>query len=177
MLARPLLILAAVLALSVDCSARDFAVTVQPHVSRIVFGDPLYVEVTIVNTTDKVLSGPTPDPGLNTFVFEVRGEYDSAIPDSDAPRLHGGVGLDPPRGKIVEFLPGKPKKYYWHLFLPDLKSYDDPFWERIRKGGEIRISGTYYLGSRIASTNKVEPVLVLARDPDELRVLERWANA
>ncbi len=152
-------------------NASDLEISIRPHVRRIVFGDPLYVEVTFLNRGDMILTGPLPRPDTNAFVFRVRD------PNTDSPAiLQAGIGEHVETAKTVQFEPGKPVKFYWYLFIPDLQGFDDPAWHALRRGQQITIAGQYRVGPVSVAHSRAEYVYVDARDNAEMRALERWTK-
>jgi hypothetical protein len=170
---RLLQLTAAVFVLCNSASGADVEVAIHPHVRQVVFGDPLYVEVTILNRGATAITRPAPHPDLSTFAFRVSDPTDGL--DLDFTQVR--VGGEPPVAKEVRFEPGIPVKYYWYLFLPDVQHFDDPFWAPVRKGRELFVSGVYGDGSRKFGWGDAKYVRVVPRDDEEIRTLERWKGA
>ncbi len=96
----PLLLCFVALLPSKLASASDLEVSIRPHVRRVFFGDPLYVQVTIVNRSERVVTGPTPRLDGTNFVFYV---YDPNKDSPDSPVPQVAVGGPVSVAKTVQF--------------------------------------------------------------------------
>ncbi len=127
----------AVLFLSSATNACDLSLTIVPHSDRVVFGDPLYIKVTLTNRTDKPVAGPRPDLIFGSLSFTVSDAYG---PLSYTAMSGGGLmgGLE-----MLVFEPGKPVTYYFTLMLPKYRLFDHLFWKRYRDGAIVTVQGMY----------------------------------
>ena len=164
------LIFIAIALLQGSAAASDLELRVRTHASEIVFGDPIYVEVTIVNRGKETVIGPHPAPDLSTldfFAYDPRTRLRLSIADTG-----GAAG-----GQPVKYEPGVPIRSYWMLFVPDLRQTTHPFWMRIRDGQTIRLYALYYLGGGLSLQSNTQELNLKLRDDEELRFLQRWAWA
>jgi len=152
-------------------AACDLEITVRPHRKDVVFGDPLYLEVTFVNRAEEAVSGLPPDLELKTFWFNVA-RLDGELSYSTRHELGGGMQ----GGNLIVFEPGKEMKYYFRLFLPVFHRYNHPFWKSFRQGGHVVLSGVYPLGSGATLATAGFTVIVDARDEDEIAALGYWSK-
>lgn len=151
---------------STQLCASDLELTIRPHTRQILFGDPLYIQASIINRGKAAVFGPRPTYELGTIRFEIRD------PETDLIIWHGGRRGFGDEGEPERFDPDQPVKYYWHLFLPGLPRLDDAFWKPIRKGRTLYICGVYRLHpSRVEVRSDWHEVRVAARDEGELRSL------
>lgn len=160
----------AVLSTDERVAACDLQITVRPHRKDVVFGDPLYVEVTIVNRAKEPVSSLRPCLDFNTFWFTVS-SLDRELSYSTAHDRGGGLmgGLEP-----IVFEPGKERRYYFCLFLPIFHRFNHPFWKPYRQGGHVVISGVYPLRSRVTLLTSGFTITVDARDEDKIAALQYW---
>ncbi len=171
---RALLLCLAALLPSNLTRAADLEVSIRPHVRRIFFGDPLYVQVSIVNRSERVVTGPTPRLDGTNFVFYV---YDPNKDSPDSPVPQVAVGGPVSVAKTVQFEPGKPMHFNCYLFLPDLLGFDEPFYKPFRRGENVGVQGQYRYGPVQVASSRAETVRIDGRDQDEMCLLERWAKA
>ncbi len=123
--------------------AYDLKMTLKTHAAEIEFGAPLYVEVTVENIGKEKVTAYYPSLELNSMGFVVNSQtLDVQV---ELNERHGGFyGLGQ-----VEYLPGKPVKYYYCVFLPDVQRRDNFFWQTYRGGGTVRISCRYTIAKMI----------------------------
>jgi hypothetical protein len=164
-----LLLLFVILAATNRAAAADLEVTIHPHAERVVFGDPLYLEVTIVNNGDAPVTGPMPHPDLNTLALRLLisniGSDEWIVLPSFGPA---------PQAKTMVFEPGQPRTFYWYVFLPKLSDLADPFWQPLYEGGRVVITANYHDGDKkLGWTTKGTWVRIAPRDAAEARTLER----
>jgi len=150
-------------------SASDLELKVRPHAREVVFGDPLYFEVTIINRGGGVVTAPPPSLDLRTFDFRIH-DHETEL---EMTSLIGG-GFS--GGDDVKYEPGQPKKHYWTVFMPTLGRIDHPFWKPVRDGRQLFASGKYPLRSGFSVSSNGEQVYVASRDDEELRVLKHWST-
>ncbi|MEX2173760.1 MAG: hypothetical protein WD872_05315 [Pirellulaceae bacterium] len=153
-------------------NAAGLEMTIRGHANEVVFGDPLYVEVTIVNRGDAVATARCLSHYLGTFRYEI---YDVDRQLIFRPPGGGGLGgCDP-----VTYEPGKPVIHYWNTFVPGLLWLNHPFWQPNRTERQAYlISAVYTLdksGQELRS--KWIDLAVEPRPDDELRHLDRWTWA
>lgn len=151
-----------------DAPRCTLEMTIRLHTDTVLFGDPLYVEVTIVNRGEEPVSGRRPDLWLNTLRFTMshsksRMSYTYS---------EGGAYGDKP----IVFEPHKPVKYYCYFFLPRFVRYDNPFSKLFRGGGELGISCTYGLRPEVTLNSRRHYVSVKARNESEIASLAYWVK-
>ncbi len=56
---------------TVVANACDLSMTIRGHSDRLMFGDPLFVQVTITNRSDKPVAGVLPSPDLGSLEFVI----------------------------------------------------------------------------------------------------------
>jgi hypothetical protein len=152
--------------------ACDLRLTIRPHADRVFFGDPLYVEVTILNEGEEPVSKLPPDYDFFTrswFMISstdrtglsYSNQYEYGCP------MMGGV-------KPIFFEPGKPVKFYACVFLPVCQRFDHPFWKRYRRGGHVVVLAVYPFraGWLLGSCE----VTVQARSKHEIARLAYWTQ-
>jgi hypothetical protein len=166
-----ILIVFAVFSACEGADAFDLEMTIRAQLRQFTFGDPLYIEVTIVNRGQTTVTGPPPSTYLSTFGFRV---YNSTS-HLEFRHLGGGgfVGGGPP----VEFEPDIPVIYYHRLYLPGLPLRDHPFWKSVQGERPLDIYAVYYLTREVALVSNTLDIVVQERDEREMRVLEKWALA
>lgn len=126
-------------------AASDLEMTIRHHARRIACGDPLYVEVTIVNRGKEVVFAPTASMDLNTFRFEIRD------PNSELTLWQGGGGGLVGRSQPIRYEPQKPVRHYWQTFLPPLHKRNDPFWDSVCNGESALVGGVFRVAPARAS--------------------------
>ena len=160
-------VLTSIVALSQRAAAFDLEVTTRPHSKRIVFGDPLYVEVTIRNQgTESVTALPEYYHG-DRFRFEIRNpENHLVIWHLDADGQPSPSAIEP-RATVV---------FHQYVFLPGLRGLNHEFWKPIQSGQTIYICGVYGLSPGVELRSKWHEVVVERRGDDEMNVLNRLAT-
>jgi len=151
--------------------ACDLEISIRTHAQELVFGDPLYVEVTIVNRGKEVMSAPRPIPQVNTFALKFHD------PETDMVIGDGGGGGCYGLGKPLRLEPGKPVKSYWYFFVPPLYRFNHPFWKRIRDGRGFWVYGVYKYRPRVAFISKSVHLYVEPRKESEIAALVYWTKA
>jgi len=149
--------------------ASDLELIIRPYAREVVFGDPLYFEVTIINRGDAVVTAPPPSLDLRTFDFKI---HDRETELEMTSLIGGGFS----GGDDVKYEPGQSKKHYWTIFMPALARIDHPFWKPMRDGRQLLASGKYPLGSGLSVSSNGEEVYVASRNDEELRVLQHWST-
>jgi hypothetical protein len=149
----------------------DLHITIRAHADRVVFGDPLYVEMTIVNESEDPVSGPPPDDMFITSWFMVSSMDKSGLSYSN----HYEYGC-PMRGGIrpIVFQPHQPVKYYLRVFLPFYHRFDHPFWSRYHGGGRVVVLAVYPLrtGWALGSCE----VALEGRPESQIEAIRHWAE-
>ncbi len=145
------------LCISAAASASDVRVTFLPHTDRLVFGDPLYVQVTLTNHGGKPVAGPRPDLSFGSLAFTISDAYGHL-----AYRTIAGAGLQGGLEMLV-FEPGKPVTYYFTLMLPRYRLYDDVFWKRYREGAIVTVQVVY---------RPIKGKILVAEPPKDVPVIE-----
>ncbi len=152
-----------------EVRASDLELSIRTHAREVTFGDPLYVEVTIVNRGKEAVSA-LPTYHSDRFRFEIR--------NADTHLVMWKIDAEGERSPL-EFAPGKPNTFHQFLFVPGARLFNHPFWAPNRQREEFYyICGVYRLndaGDELRS--KWQDLLVHARNDAELRSLERWAWA
>jgi hypothetical protein len=158
------------LVVSAYVSAADLNVRLSAHSNQLIVGDPLYVELAIVNSSKKDVSALPPVFEFGTYAIKV---YD---PDRDLETsLHGsGGGLIGGLSDVC-YEPGKPARYYFTVFLPRLDRLNHPFWKSFSRRLEIR--SYYWPGNGICISSSPVDIRVDERRKREMRALEQWAMA
>jgi hypothetical protein len=149
--------------------ASDLELTIRPHTRKVVFGDPLYLEATIINHGEAVITAPFPSLSLRNFDFRI---YDRKTELEMTSLVGGGFGA----GDDVKYEPAKAQKHYWIIFMPPLVHMNHPFWKPMQDGREILVWGKYSLGSGLSLSSKGEDVYVARREPEELEIFEHWSR-
>ncbi len=158
------------------CTACDFEVTLRPHSDWIVLGDPLYLEVTIVNRGCQTVSACPPELLFRTLVVRMYDHStDMFVTNRRRSGLMGGV-------KPISFEPGKPIRYYCYLFLPSFHRFGHPFWENYQDGGVVYLRAVFRpwgwgSQSRRENTEVVSnqcDIRVQPRREGEIEALRRW---
>gem|GEM_PF-6994742 len=115
--------------------ACDLELTMRVHTDRIVFGDPLYIEVTLANRGEKPLSVVPPSTMSGNLLFsiaEVTGTFSYLMPVG-----RGGPLASPPQPVLL--YPGKSLATYHVVAMPPFDLWDErDFWrhQRVRQGLE-----------------------------------------
>jgi len=150
-------------------AASGVELTIRPHTDRIVFGDPLYVEVELVNRGEAPVSGPPPDLEVGTLAFTI------SHSETRLSYLHsvGGAGGSEP----VVFEPGKPVKYYCYFFFPRFHLFDHPFWKLFRGGGLVSVGASYGFHPGISLKSRSHDVRIVPRPESENASLGYWTSA
>jgi hypothetical protein len=164
------------LAVGTDLGASDLEIAIRTHATEITFGDPLYVEVTIVNRGEEIISALPPSTAFDYLRFEIWDTERNLVLRIG----EGGGGLV---GGVtpVQYQPGKPVKRYMACLIPSLERIDRSFWSANR--GHLLIHAVYRISGKRFGDTKVElrspgcDLVVHSRDPAETRFLERWAWA
>ncbi len=154
---------------TVPLHASDLELTIRAHSARVQFGDPLYIEVTIVNRGKETVTAPLPHPD-DSFGFRIHD------PKTELQIRQGGTGGFVGTEKPVEYLPGKAVKHYWRLLLPGAYQFDHVFWKPVRAGQTVRVWGVFGLRPGLALTSNSLDIVVENRDVDEMQALEHWAT-
>jgi hypothetical protein len=151
--------------------AFDLEMSIRANAHEVVFGDPLYLEVTIVNRGKETVTVRFPSEDLNTFGFRV---FDPQNQLEFRTFGGGGVvgGVEP-----ATYEPGRRVTLYRTVFLPGLRLTDHAFWKPIRSGEKVSVYAVYGITSEVALMSNLLEIRVSPRDEAELRLLEEWADA
>ncbi len=148
--------------------ACDLEITVRAHARSVIFGDPLYIEVKIVNRGASVVSAVPEYYHGDRFAFRIRD------PQTGLQIVRHGHGTPAPN----QFQPGEIVTFYQYVFLPGLHDPNrNDFWKSIRNGQSIQLWGSYPLSPKMAVSSDGQDITVNARADEELRTLQRWAWA
>ena len=139
--------------------------TIRPHVTRVVFGDPVCVEVSILTNSQE----PMPRPDGNAVEFVIRDPNDAA----DVTIKPLMQVAEPSQTKTVTFEPDKPGKFYFYVFLPGLKEREASFWQKALANGGVMLVCTYRDGDNVQHRANTR-VQFVPRDAEEMRALDRW---
>jgi hypothetical protein len=150
--------------------ASDLTLSIRMHSTRVVFGDPLYIEVKIINAGSAAVSAPAPSPDHGRFGFRI---YD---PETGLEIRREGLRGYVSEPESVTYEPGKPVKYYFSLFLPNLQEWRHPFWEHVSRGQWIIVSAYYRIGKNLVLESDRVSIGADKRDENESRVLAHWAT-
>jgi hypothetical protein len=126
--------------------AKNLTVSIRPHADIVVFGDPLFFEITVVNRGTEPLRAPEPE--LLEFIVTER-ESGLQLP---SPGGNWPTGLR--EIPIVSYAPNKPVTLLGRIGLPDNikyvpKNIDDlghPFWRRVIGGAELGLRCVFHFG-------------------------------
>jgi hypothetical protein len=174
----PLVVVAACLWQWHPCAARsaDIDLSLLPQSKRIVYGDPLYLELTLINRTEADVVLPTPSAASGSIVLRLFAIDVKGLDESDSRRVVPGIGGSAAGVKTITLEPGKPAYFYFYVLLPEFAEAEDKFWTALRKGGSLRIALEYRDGETGLGRTQLESFSLTPRDADELRALERSAR-
>jgi hypothetical protein len=164
------------LAVGAKLGASELELVVRTHAPEIAFGDPLYIEMTIVNRGEEVVSALPPIPEFGYLRFEIW-DTERNMVLRIGERGGGFVGGASP----VQYQPGRPLRRYMACVIPSLERLDRSFWTANR--GHLLIHAVYRISGERFTDTKVElrspgcDLVVHPRNPAEMRFLERWAWA
>jgi len=120
------------------CEICDLELTMRVHSDRIVFGDPLYVEVAVVNRGEHPVSLPPPDLVFGTLSFlvsDVTGSFSCRTPVGSGVVGLLGVRLLKPRQRLT---------LYCSFAMPKFEDFDEPlFWKPLQRGGSVVVRAEY----------------------------------
>jgi hypothetical protein len=164
--------------LDLAAHAKDLAISIRPHADMLVFGDPLFVEVTVVNRGKETIRAPA--PGLLEFIVKER--------DSDLQLTCPGGGWPPGLAgdtPIHAYAPNQPVTLIHFIGLPgnikDVpKNIDDlghPFWRRVVGGASLGIRCVFHFdqsGLQIASNEAL--ISIKPRPQKEIAALQEFAE-
>ncbi|MEX2173758.1 MAG: hypothetical protein WD872_05305 [Pirellulaceae bacterium] len=160
----------ATLAIGQTVAGAGLEMTIRAHPRRVIFGDPLYLEVTIVNRGEEVVTGPKPIPDLNTIGFPI---YDPQTRLTiNASSGGGGVGFP----SDVSYQPGQAVKHYWHIYLPKLTQVDNKFWKPMRDGGGVVLYAQHGIAPGLLLRSNLVNVGIGKRKKSEMLLLEHYAQ-
>jgi hypothetical protein len=158
--------------------AKDLAISIRSHADTLVFGDPLFVEVTVVNRGKETIRAPA--LGLLEFIVKER--------DSDLQlTLPGGgwlTGLSSGVSVVVTYSPNQPVTVIHFIGLPgnikdvpkNIDHLGHPFWRRLGGGGELSIRCIFHFdqsGLQIASNEAL--ISIKPRPQREIEALQEFA--
>ena len=106
---------------TVVANACDLSMTIRGHTDRLMFGDPLYVEITMTNRGDTPVAGIEPDLDLGSLEFTITEEQGHLTYT-----MHLSGALAGPGAPEI-FEPGKPRTYYFTLMLPRFLRFNHVF--------------------------------------------------
>lgn len=159
-----------VVALSGVCIGSDFELTIRSHSDRITFGDPLFIEVTLVNRGTKSQTAPAASMLAATLGLKV---YDANTRLSMPLGETGGAWGN----SQARYEPNQHIKHYWYVFLPGLRGFEHPFWKPIySKGQSVLIRGAYWPSQKLSVMSNTIDVHVETREDEEMRSLEYWSK-
>lgn len=156
------------LAFCATACASELEMVVRVHSRQIVFGDPLYIELSINNRSTDTISAPVPNPVLPGFEFAV---YD----DQTELHFHTSVGKGFGGGQ-QKYFPNVTVKSYHAVYLPHLVYHDHRFWTPFGEGRSMRVIGQLSLRKGLYLFSNAADVYVSARDKDQLRALLHWSR-
>lgn len=149
--------------------ASELEVSIRPHRQQIVFGDPLYVEVTIVNRGLGLAAAPNAHPDVNTFTFR------AVDPSSDLEtRIYGSGGGGFGGAGTHVYHPGRPVRHYWYFLSPDIIKYERPFWKPLQGGASLLVGGVYNLRPGLSLSSNVINITLSERNQRESEALRKW---
>jgi hypothetical protein len=158
--------------------AKDLVVTIRPHAEILIFGDPLFVEITVVNRGTESLRAPA--PGLLEFIATER--------ESGLQFACPGGGWPPGLGEIpiVSYAPNQAMKVIQGIGLPGNikyvpKTIDDlghPFWRRLVGGGELGFRCIFHfpVGSGLEVVSNDALISIKPRPQKEIAALQEFAE-
>jgi hypothetical protein len=147
-------------------SACDLQITIRPHAGEVVFGDPIYIEVTIANPgAESVDALPRLFWGQDRLAFTV---HDTK---NDVQMVRHGVRSSVP----THFEPAQSVTFYEYLFVPKLRAADREFWRSIRAAERVEIFAVYALRPGVVLVSNRLSVPLRQRDEEEMRLLQEWA--
>ncbi len=173
----------------------ELALTMQVHSDRIVFGDPLYVEVTVANHGEHPVSVPPPDLVFGTLWFSISDVTGSL--SCRTPVGSGAVGILGPR----VLRPGERVSLSCSVAMPKFADFDEPLiWKPLQQGGSVVVHAEYMpwfwqalreeAGAVVPQEQGSKPcgsyrklfvsagqyVRIEPRPESELRVMRAWAE-
>ncbi|HEY2412490.1 MAG TPA: hypothetical protein VGI40_09625 [Pirellulaceae bacterium] len=174
----------------VSAAAYDLEMRVRLFSKEIVFGDPLYMEVTIVNGGKSSVIAPPPlfssyKTQLNIEKLPAR-LITYAGPEGD---VGGEAAVRPNNFKnfligdstAMEYRPGEPHKHYWFFLLPSMHDleFKRPFWKHLEEDETLAVWLSYnveYTGRspRLALLSAVQHIRINKRPDEEIKSLEKW---
>jgi hypothetical protein len=156
--------------------ADEWELKIRPHATRVVFGDPLYVEATLTNRGKEPALAPafsldTANVGFRVRNPETRLEFGAA--GGDGAYFNAGAGGP---GKHE---PGETVKRVWPVFLPNAFWFDHPFWKEGRAGKEVEVDiwAVFGVAPGLVLRSERLSVTILPRPDDEMKAIEFWAKA
>jgi len=154
-------------------SASDLELTIRAHSESIVFGDPLYLETSIVNRGKDTVQAYGPSDITGSFEIRARDSANRRLEINCFPK-RGSPGLaeDP---SPIPYLPGVARKARWEGFLPYANELKQPFWNEIHNREWVQIWGIVWIERNLALKSNVLTIRVIPRKADEIAVLKRWS--
>lgn len=118
--------------------ACGLALTMRAHSDRVVFGDPLYVEVAVVNRSEKPISVLRPDLMFATVSFRIAEA--TGLLSCRTPVGSGACGAMAP----VLLKPRQRLTLFCSVAMPQYADFDEPlFWRPLQDGGSVLIQAEY----------------------------------
>lgn len=146
----------------------DLEITLRSYPNKMVYGDPLYIELQIVNRGKDIVRAPRPVEGLVGFQAT---DVESGA-NTDCSLIPVGACLDI---ELIDFPPGHPHKYFFHTFLPKMHQLDHPFWRGIENRGVRMFCRIPY--KRLWLVSDLTSARIIPRDLREMEALRRWSRS
>jgi hypothetical protein len=173
-----LIIIATLVVSATACHAYDLEIEMRLLSNEIVFGDPLFMEVTVTNRSKEAIFAPRPWIDALEIELNLLDTYErlaTTAPDNDAGR--GAWTIDKSKVKEIRrgvarirFDPGEAMKFYWFVFLPSTHQFDLPFWKHYRDNHKFAVWLSYPVEF---FDNRTEQMVILRSRQQELTITER----
>jgi hypothetical protein len=138
----------------------------------VLVGDPVYLEVQIVNEGREPVVAPS--FGSSNLEFRARSKELSLETDcllGSAARTYGDVGRSD-----VTYFPNQPIKGVFRVFVPPLNRIREPFWDDFAAHGSIELRSTFWINLPVQLTYGLANIRLDRRPESETHALKRWSQ-
>jgi hypothetical protein len=147
----------------------NLAIGLRSFPDKVVYGDPLFIELNIENRGTETIRVPLACDG--NVEFQATDEEFSVTIDCSSVRV-GAADVD---FELADYEPGEKRKFLFQVFLPKPHQLAHPFWRGIENRGGVRVYCRFLIG-RVALKSNLAWATITARDQQELHDLERWSR-
>jgi hypothetical protein len=151
--------------------AHTLDISIRAHSMKVMFGDPIFLEVTIVNKGNDAVLATNPDIYAGSCAFSAQELKTNLRINCSGPEAGSAVVGDP---KQIEYLPGVPMKQGWTIFAPYTSEVGNHFWTAAQDNRKVQIWFELALEKKVSLRSDPITVQLQPRDKEEFKAIEKW---